>query len=99
MPDALLTVVDRALPPALFTRLARAVRALGTERLRSTYQTPFWWPLDAEPTNLVELAIAKLATRVAPAAGAEWWLSRMRTSNVQVDFHQDRDEQLFLRTG
>ncbi len=32
-------------------------------------------------------------------AGAEWWLSRMRTSNVQVDFHRDRDEKLALRGG
>ncbi|MBL8950592.1 MAG: hypothetical protein JNK82_07445 [Myxococcaceae bacterium] len=40
-------------------------------------------------------------TGAAPAGGrgAEWWLSRMRTSNVQVDFHRDRDEKLALRTG
>jgi hypothetical protein len=31
--------------------------------------------------------------------GVEWWLSRMRTSDVRVDFHRDRDERLALRTG
>src|SRR5439155_402463 len=71
------------------------------ERLTRTYQTPFWWAVGAEPSNVVELAARALLEQV-PArgiAGVEWWLSRMRTSNVQVDFHQDRDEQLALRGG
>jgi hypothetical protein len=32
-------------------------------------------------------------------AGVEWWLSRMRPSDVGVDFHRDRDEARFARTG
>jgi hypothetical protein len=95
----LVRVVDRALPAALFTRLARAVRALGTENLRLTYQTTFWFDLGA-PSALPEIAILALRPLVAGGfAGAEWWLSRMRTSDVRVDFHRDRDEARFLASG
>jgi len=99
----LVRVEDRALPAALFARLARAVRALGTERLRDTYQTTFWFDL-GPPAALPEEAILALRARVprpprGDFAGVEWWLSRMRTSDVQVDFHRDRDEVLFGRTG
>ncbi len=99
-PTLLARVENRALPEALFSRLARAVRALGTENLRNTYQTTFWFDL-GRPTALPEEAILALRPRLAtPAlAGVEWWLSRMRTSDVQVDFHQDRDEILFGRSG
>jgi hypothetical protein len=97
------TVLDGALPAALFGRLARSVRTLGAERLRETYQTAFWFDL-GEPSCLPEEAVLALAPRARAAltgrvAGVEWWLSRMRTSDVQVDFHQDRDELLFRRTG
>jgi hypothetical protein len=94
-------IVNGALPAPLFARLARAVRGLGTENLRATYQTTFWFDLGA-PSALPEQAILALRTLVpAPRAGfegVEWWLSRMRTSDVQVDFHQDRDEALYQRT-
>lgn len=94
--------MDGALPAPLFSRLARAVRALGSENLRATYQTTFWFDLGA-PAALPEEAVLALARRVPvprrALGGVEWWLSRMRTSDVQVDFHQDRDEALFLRTG
>jgi hypothetical protein len=101
--------IDGALPAGLFRRLAGAVRALGSEGLRDTYQTAFWFDLGA-PACVVEEAVLALrprarAARVAlagrggPLAGVEWWLSRMRTSDVQVDFHQDRDEVLFGRAG
>ncbi|MFE8602929.1 hypothetical protein [Archangium violaceum] len=92
---------DHALPDADFSRLWRKVRALGTERLRQTYQTTFWFEL-GEPTNIVEQVILALRPRVPlrrGLAGVEWWFSRMRTTNVQVDFHQDRDEKLALRGG
>ncbi|ATB29088.1 hypothetical protein [Melittangium boletus] len=92
---------DTALPGADFTRLWRRVRALGSERLRQTYQTTFWFDL-GEPSNVVEEAILDLRPRVpvkGRLAGVEWWLSRMRTTDVQVDFHQDRDEKLALRGG
>jgi hypothetical protein len=95
---ALVQFDDAALPSRLFSRLRDAVEALGEQRLRATYQTTFWFGFEAGPANVVEEAIAVL--RKPPAvAGAEWWLSRMRTSNVQVDFHRDRDERLALTTG
>jgi hypothetical protein len=99
----LVVVLDGALPAGLFRRLARAVRALGAEGLRRTYQTAFWYDLGA-PACVAEEAILALRPRAWAAsagrlAGVEWWLSRMRTSDVQVDFHQDRDEVLFGRSG
>jgi hypothetical protein len=98
-PPPLVRVVDRALPAALFAQLARAVRGLGTENLRRTYQTTFWFELGSSAA-LPEAAILALRPHVAgDFAGAEWWLSRMRTSDVGVDFHRDRDEARFARTG
>ena len=95
----LVRVVDGALPPALFARLDRAVRALGSEHLRDTYQTTFWFDLGV-PSAIVEEAILALRGRFpGRIAGVEWWLSRMRTSDVRIDFHQDRDEILFGREG
>jgi hypothetical protein len=98
------TVFDGALPRPLVNRLRAAVEALGDRRLAATYQQTFWFPLSATPSSLVELAVPLLFPRL-PAArargviGVEWWLSRMRTSNVQVDFHRDRDNALFASTG
>ncbi|OJH41421.1 hypothetical protein [Cystobacter ferrugineus] len=100
-PAPLVILQDSALPEAHFQRLWRRVRALGRERLRQTYQTTFWFDL-GEPTNLVEEAILALRPRVPVRrglAGVEWWLSRMYTTDVQVDFHQDRDEKLALKGG
>jgi hypothetical protein len=94
-------LTDGALPEPLFRRLLRRVGALGTERLRTTYQTTFWYDF-SEPTNVVEEAILTLRPRVVRnlrIAGVEWWLSRMSATDVRVDFHQDRDEKLALRTG
>lgn len=95
----LVSIVDDALPAAQFTKLRRAVTALGLERIRSTYQTTFWHQLGTTPTNLVELAAERLKPRGVRALGVEWWLSRMRTSNVKVDFHVDRDNARFDETG
>jgi hypothetical protein len=94
-------LTDGALPEPLFRRLLRRVGALGTERLRTTYQTTFWYGF-SEPTNVVEEAILTLRPRVVRnlrIVGVEWWLSRMSATDVRVDFHQDRDEKLALRTG
>ncbi len=88
-----LQLTDGALPPALFRKLLAAVTRLGERRLRDTYQTTFWFPKGDAPSNVVEQAIAALPP-ARGSMGAEWWLSRMRTSNVQVDFHRDRDEKL-----
>ncbi|WP_224247785.1 hypothetical protein [Hyalangium gracile] len=92
---------DGVLPAPLFRRLLRRVGALGTERLRTTYQTTFWYDF-SEPTNVVEEVILTLRPRVVKhprIVGVEWWLSRMYATDVRVDFHQDRDEKLALRTG
>lgn len=91
---------EDALTPALFRQLKRRILALGNERIRTTYQTTFWYPLNG-PTNVVEQAIEALRPTVPQSnvVGVEWWLSRMKTTDVRVDFHQDRDEKLSLRTG
>lgn len=100
-PHGLITRYDDALPEPLFRSLLRRVRALRNERLRQTYQTTFWYDF-SEPTNLVEQVALTLRPRIPDLrriAGVEWWLSRMRTTDVQVDFHQDRDEKLALAGG
>ena len=97
----LVVIQDQALPPALFRKLLHKVRQVGRERLERTYQTTFWFDL-TRPTNVVEEAVLALRPRV-PAfrsvVGVEWWLSRMDTNRVGVDFHRDRDEKLARRTG
>ncbi len=93
MKRGLVALTDDALPGPLFARLQKAIVALGEQRLRDTYQTTFWFPRGDPPSNVVEEAIVVLRG-TQRFAGAEWWLSRMRTSNVQVDFHRDRDERL-----
>jgi hypothetical protein len=103
LPRILVRVEDAALPAPLFGRLARAVRALGTEHLRRTYQTTFWFDLGA-PAALPEEVACALGGRLTwpgrgAVSGVEWWLSRMRTSDVGVDFHLYRDERRFQRTG
>jgi hypothetical protein len=98
-PAPLVRIHDRAVGGRDFAVLARAVRALRGENLRRTYQTTFWFDL-GRPAALPELAILALRPLVPGRfAGVEWWLSRMRTSDVRVDFHRDRDEALFARTG
>jgi hypothetical protein len=96
----LVTVIDRPLPPVLFRQLVRRVRALGDERLRKTYQTTFWFDFQ-QPAAVTEEVILALRPRLphAPVSGVEWWLSRMWTHDVRVDFHRDRDEALAKRTG
>jgi hypothetical protein len=95
-------LLEDALPVPLFRSLLRAVKDLGSERLRQTYQTTFWF--EGEVARCLPEAVA-LALRPAlvaafgPIAGFEWWLSRMYTEDVRVDFHQDRDEKLALATG
>ncbi len=102
MKKPLLTLRDAALPEPQFRRLLRAIRGLKDERLSSTYQTTFWFPLGTEPSNLVEEAVLSLRPLIPMpkgVTGVEWWLSRMRTDDVRVDFHQDRDEKLALAGG
>jgi hypothetical protein len=99
--ETLVHLTEAAVPAPLFRRLLRRVGALGTERLRQTYQTTFWYDF-GPPTNVVEDVILALRPGIAGRrriAGVEWWLSRMDPTDVRVDFHQDRDEKLALRTG
>ena len=96
----LVKIVDGALPNARFAALLRAVKALGRERIVAGYQTTFWFEFGTQPSSLVEHAVLLLRRHVPKGAiGVEWWLSRMRTSNVKVDFHVDRDNALFDKTG
>jgi len=94
-------LVDDALPPELFRKLRRGVVALGTKGIRRTYETTFWFDLGSGPAALPELAILSLAAtfRDSGARGVEWWLSRMWTHDIRVDFHRDRDERLALAGG
>jgi hypothetical protein len=97
----LVQLSDGALPTRLFQQLLRGVRAVGTKRLRRTYQTTFWFDF-SEPSCIPELIILLLRARLPRGirlAGVEWWLSRMYTTDVGVDFHRDRDERRALSTG
>lgn len=97
---SLLEFHEDALPRSQFQALCRKVVGLGSERLRSTYQTTFWFGLDRPECVVEEAALALRAhVKLRGVVGVEWWLSRMKTTNVQVDFHVDRDEKLALRTG
>ena len=98
----LVTIIDEALPATQHRALKAAIVNLGSERIVAGYQTTFWYPLSAPPSNCVEQAVQVLAARVPRrrgVIGVEWWLSRMRTSNVKVDFHRDRDNARFDETG
>lgn len=100
MRQPLVRIVDGALPAATFKKLHAAIVALGNERLVAGYQTTFWFDFDDAPSTLVEHAALALRPLVqSKATGVEWWLSRMRTSNVKVDFHRDRDNARFDDDG
>jgi hypothetical protein len=92
-------LVESALPDALFRRLRARVGRLGMEGIRRTYETTFWFDLGT-PRAVTEEAILALGAAVphADADGVEWWLSRMWTHDVRVDFHRDRDEALAKAT-
>lgn len=95
----LVTVHDAVLPAALHRRVLRAVASLGERGLAQSYRRTFWFPRGEAPTCVVEEAIEHLRPLLPKGDGEEWWLSRMRTSNVQVDFHRDRDEVRAKRRG
>ena len=99
-PVSLIHLQDAALPLALFRRLRGGVRALGNEHLRNTYQKTFWFEF-GQPSSVVEEAVATVRPQFpkVPLVGVEWWLSRMMTDRIRVDFHRDRDEKRALRGG
>jgi len=92
-----------ALPNQLFRRLVLAVQAVGTERMENmgSYNTTFWFPIGAEPTNIVEQCVGKLYALVTPGPkciGMEWWLGRLKFGEA-LPFHTDRDRSLRHETG
>ena len=92
-----------ALPGPLFQRVARAIRAVGAERMENmgSYSTSFWLPLGAQPTNIVELCVTELCALVQPGPeciGMEWWLGRLKFGE-SLPFHTDRDRSLRKLTG
>ena len=92
---------EEALPGSRFERLARAVRSIGRRRIKRNYTTTFWYPREAEPTNVAEDCIVRLAQLAAPGPdwiGAEWWLGRLRYGE-RLRFHFDRDMTLRKQTG
>lgn len=97
----LLHVHDDALPRPLFARLWRKVRAVGTERLRQSYWTTFWYDF-GPPRNVVEEAVLELREKYAGdfgARGVEWWLGRTDLRRVPIELHADRDNHLWDETG
>jgi hypothetical protein len=95
----LLAFVDDAVAAELFERVDRAVRAVGGD---ATYWKTFWYPLGA-PARCLPEELARALRRQLPASdrivGVEWWLGRMRTTDVALDFHHDRDLALYEETG
>ncbi len=90
---------DDALPSPLFQGVLRAMERIGA---KADYWRTFWYPLATEPRNQVEAIARTLQSRVPEGeriAGVEWWLGRMNTRDVPLDFHHDRDLSLFEQTG
>src|SRR6266404_3225964 len=91
--QALVRVIDAALPDPLVRRARAAITRLGRERLGSSYFTTFWLPREVAPAHALEeavLALWKLA-RPRGCAGAEWWIGRSHTTRIPLEFHFDQD--------
>jgi len=91
--QALVRVIEAALPLPLVRRAREAIVRLGSERLRQSYFTTFWLPRGSVPAHAVEEAVIAL-WRLAGARrcdGAEWWLGRAYTTDIPVEFHFDED--------
>jgi hypothetical protein len=98
-----ISLFEDALPLPLFRRLAHAVGDVGTELLEGmgTYDTTFWLPRRAKPTNVAEECAVKLCAMVRPGPrciGMEWWLGRLKHGQ-SLPFHTDRDRSLKKQTG
>jgi len=94
-------VTDTALSESLLLPLIDAVRSIGA---RADYWRSFWLPTgtSTRPRGWAERAALELLRRVPPprpVIGLEWWLGWMRTHDVPLDFHHDRDNALYERTG
>ena len=98
-----ISVFEDALPKPLFRSLVQAVRAVGAERMEGmgSYNTTFWFPRDAKPTNIVEECVGQLANLVQldpECIGMEWWLGRLKYGE-SLRFHTDRDRSLRKQRG
>jgi hypothetical protein len=96
-----ISLFEEALPESLFDRLVRAVRKVGTERLRESYKINFWFPAGARPANIAEEAVVRLFELVQPGPackGVEWWLGRLPYGK-SLAMHFDRDLTLEKQTG
>jgi hypothetical protein len=98
-----INLFEDALPKPLFRRLVHAVNSVGTERMEDmgSYNTTFWFPLGAKPSNVVEESIVLLRDLAQPGPeciGMEWWLGRLPFGQ-SLPFHTDRDRSLRQMTG
>src|SRR3954462_10568901 len=91
--QALVRVIDAALPDALVSRGRRAISRLGGERFRESYFTTFWLARGEMPAHVLEEMVAALWKLARPrrCAGAEWWIGRAWTSHLPIEFHFDQD--------
>jgi hypothetical protein len=98
--QALVCVIDAALPDALVRRARAAISRLGRERLRSSYFTTFWLPRGVPPAHALEEAVLALWKLAGPrgCAGAEWWIGRSHTTRIPLEFHFDQDVRGRLRS-
>jgi hypothetical protein len=97
--QALVRVIDAALPDALVRRVRAAISRLGRERLHSSYFTTFWLPRNGAPAHAVEEAVLALWRLARPrgCAGAEWWIGRSHTTRIPLEFLFDQDVRGRLR--
>src|SRR2546426_426090 len=58
--QALVRVIEAALPPPLGRRAREAIARIGSERLPQSYFTTFWLPRRAAPAHAVEEAVLAL---------------------------------------
>src|SRR5256885_17041184 len=91
--QALVRVIEAALPLPLVRRAREAIVRLGSERLRQSYFTTFWLPRGSVPAHALEGAVIALwrLARARRCDGAEWWLGRAATTHCPREFHLDAD--------
>lgn len=91
--QALVRVIDGALPQQVVAGARRAIARLGQERLQESYFTTFWLGKGEPPRNPVERAVRELwkLARPGACAGCEWWIGRAYTNDLPIEFHFDED--------